>query len=980
MLMFDSDDHRLVKAVNKIRMQDNESTEKWTLLQLGQHPRGIKELTAPQELRIACAVIGILDNLSSLQSRTRLLALNTLKNEVMANDSILPLNAARVLVQIMKEFIRAEGNDRRQLELARDFRQSLRGNPRTIRKELANYHLLEIQENATHIAFDDHVHDVSTKGRKTPSHLIMDAWIKGINELTVVYYNYVKQDSVEELLIAAKELDMQVRIAIEFSAKYYDGGINILWIPEKISNSENFREFLGREDIAKLMRDGEEASEYHEKLVLKYLNIFTNESIPQIEKDLGLTLPRPDPDEFTAFVGEGQASLIHLSEYITNLITPVLKEKERAIHAQGGKTSSIVKALDKFEPEYVGRKYIEPLKEKFHVFSRASIEGMPHILELSPEELISKLNATSYSCRLALSTSGLRDWEIPEIIYRCKGSISDLEIFNLKDFVLVPGYDTELVNKFRIALNNADIGKLKSILTSCIERVLDSNPDYCNQRLEALREVRANLSELTRHYDESNLSALVGSDSAGKSKQLYGMGLAVVDSLPATAEKQLRKTKLIGRTMLPVKAKITRTLKELENNSLFSRIPLVGRFFKKWKSSWSFNDKAAYVNCNGNIITLGGLASDPNDESTIFPAIRTPWYFWRYMNTPLKNTLKVLIGFIPAFLSFKLTASWGFLSWGGAFLWFFITAGRNVIQSVTGRGGFQRSPLLSWYDYVDFTRISDSLMFTGFSVPLLDYFIKTLLLKDTLSITVGTSSIAVYAIMSGVNGIYVSSHNALRGLPAGAVYGNIFRSALAIPVAVTLNAITGGFLGIIGFSGVEVILEKWAAVISKTASDSVACLIEGLADRVRFNQIRLQDYTQKFRTFFIDCEKVDLYYPNTPAKRLFSEPEKLLGNLRQEHANLEKRLVTHILDLQYFWYYQPRAQQVLDKIIPTLSHNDRELIFSAHNLLRDKDEVEELICNEISAEDTGKILKLYQRYSEEYLSEMHSIFKKNTTA
>jgi len=39
---------------------------------------------------------------------------------------------------------------------------------------------------------DHHIHDANTKGRKNPTHLMMDAWVKGIRYLTVVYYNYVE--------------------------------------------------------------------------------------------------------------------------------------------------------------------------------------------------------------------------------------------------------------------------------------------------------------------------------------------------------------------------------------------------------------------------------------------------------------------------------------------------------------------------------------------------------------------------------------------------------------------------------------------------------------------------------------------------------------------------------------------------------------------------------------------------------------------
>jgi hypothetical protein len=132
------------------------------------------------------------------------------------------------------------------------------------------------------------------------------------------------------------------------------------------------------------------------------------------------------------------------------------------------------------------------------------------------------------------------------------------------------------------------------------------------------------------------------------------------------------------------------------------------------------------------------------------------------------------MGFIPAFLSFYLTNSWWVLAYFGAFIWFGITGVRNIVQSVLGGGGISRSPLLRWNDYVSWVRISDSLLFTGFSVPLLDYLVKTLLLDRFMGITTATNPLALYTVMAVANGIYLSSHNLFRGLPKAAVYGNFF--------------------------------------------------------------------------------------------------------------------------------------------------------------------------------------------------------------
>lgn len=56
------------------------------------------------------------------------------------------------------------------------------------------------------------MHDAHTKGRKSPTHLILDAWSKGIRRLTVVYYHHVPTVAVAELLEAAATMGVTVRL------------------------------------------------------------------------------------------------------------------------------------------------------------------------------------------------------------------------------------------------------------------------------------------------------------------------------------------------------------------------------------------------------------------------------------------------------------------------------------------------------------------------------------------------------------------------------------------------------------------------------------------------------------------------------------------------------------------------------------------------------------------------------------------------
>jgi hypothetical protein len=194
-------------------------------------------------------------------------------------------------------------------------------------------------------------------------------------------------------------------------------------------------------------------------------------------------------------------------------------------------------------------------------------------------------------------------------------------------------------------------------------------------------------------------------------------------------------------------------------------------------------------------------------------------------------------------LTFLYTQSWWFLAFYGPFIWFGITGGRNIIQAVLGGGGLRRTSMLRWNDYISWSRLCDSLMDTGFSVPLLELGVRLLLLEKGFGVTSLNAPVLLYTVMALVNGCYIAAHNSIRGFPREAIIGNLFRSVLAIPVSVSYNYI---LLHVFIASGWPVaILMEAAAVISKLASDTVAAIIEGLADKAEFSRRRDWDYQDK---------------------------------------------------------------------------------------------------------------------------------------
>jgi hypothetical protein len=316
----------------------------------------------------------------------------------------------------------------------------------------------------------------------------------------------------------------------------------------------------------------------------------------------------------------------------------------------------------------------------------------------------------------------------------------------------------------------------------------------------------------------------------------------------------------------------------------------------------------------GNIVTLGGIRSKQSKAFSFQTNMQdrdSSGFSFERLNTRLKNTLKVLLGFIPAFLTFALTKDWWVLAYLGAFIWFAITGFRNIIQSVLGGGGLRRSPLLRWNDYVSWDRITDSLLYTGFSVPLLDYAVKTVVLDRGFNITTSNQPVLLYTFMALANGLYLFSHNTFRGLPRSAAVGNLFRSILSIPIAVFLNACLFSALPAFGVVDPNAILQKWAAIISKTASDFVAGIIEGLADRHTNIHLRLRDYRQKFNRILSVYSELELLHPDVKTFNVLKTSPHKKRIARAETLEMEHVIMLHALDMLHFWMYQPQGPKRL---------------------------------------------------------------------
>jgi hypothetical protein len=122
----------------------------------------------------------------------------------------------------------------------------------------------------------------------------MDAWIKGIRRLTVIYYNHVPPEVARELLEAGAITDIRVRVGIEYCAPLRGRFVRFIWTPRGIADPSEFLDFLELPDTAQLMAEGREVSQYQQRYVLAALDESTPGTCPRSTPSSAWTWrPRP---------------------------------------------------------------------------------------------------------------------------------------------------------------------------------------------------------------------------------------------------------------------------------------------------------------------------------------------------------------------------------------------------------------------------------------------------------------------------------------------------------------------------------------------------------------------------------------------------------------------------------------------------------------------------------------------------------------
>ena len=748
------------------------------------HPRGFIKKFRKRRISIVESYAKIIGFLESGKYHERLDALKLIARHVLHSRSLeMPLNTARVQLALMKEAVKNRDNKRVQLERLRDFSISSFGKPKFIRKYLNQLNLIEVPEAGLqlkdlHMGWDSHVHDNSSYGRKTPTQLIIDAFIKGISQLTVVYNTLSEPEIIKEAIEAGHILGITVNIGLEFYVGGGDKRFHYIYLLPHFKKEKELNDYLEskKEDLNVFIEGLEETQKNRTLAITAAIQNFNLIHRPKIndgyQKGSIYYLEKLSLKDIKEIVPLKHVNRMHLGEFLYTKYQPVLFNRVLQLKAQKKRSDSLFKNNRISRLEYINlqnryqaarKEYRElnpeTLRLKYFAHPQ-SIDGLPAVFN----RLSDAFKGREYRKNIKIIHPLEHGFaQAVTVILENYQYIGHAEIYNMHDSIYRDHNELRLFTAFLDLLNHGHFNRLKEFLEG---NHIEIDKNY--------------LKQCTSFCRQEPVIPVCGSDSTGRTSYIPGMGFIFRGDLVKKQDPDY-----------------------LKNH--FTLPDFVSRMITKPGGKET-----------GEIISMGKVkeipANEIGDEKPVRPIpVKQAWY---YLNPAIKYIFYIFIGFIPAYLT---------VGWGYSLVWFGITLIRNAIADIiSGRGYHPKE----WHlKNIDFDNLSHSLFWTGFSVPLLGFVKNQFDLLYPFHPAGFLFEFAQFFFICVANGLYISAHNQFRGFDKTTVRINFFRTLLAWP-----------FAGV--FAPVGALLAAPSIVQAKFWSDFVAGLIEGWG---KFNQrIRLR--------------------------------------------------------------------------------------------------------------------------------------------
>lgn len=700
------------------------------------HVSGIKNLVYNKAIDMALLYRAICSQNRSI----RLVALARLRDEALNYQGLeMPYNTRRILIALIKETVKSGDELLRQRRYIAAFRHALSGRAYVVRTMLDELGLAEVPESGRSASavraagWDDHVYDNAGPGRKTPAQLVLDAYIKGLSRLTIVYEDFLEPEALTEALEAGRIMGISVTLGLEclVQTKQKRRLYHVLLL-EGCAGPEELKSLLGSPAFVRLRRLVESNYDEYDRVYAELVHEFNHRSLPAINYGFHTTAGELKSLSVESLRAQAKGRRIfhaHLGQLLQRRLAK-LRDQRAAIDPEAER-------LDELGAAELRKRYFDPLYGD--ILARGEFVKAEKLYAAVREVEKERGGRAVRAAFTRPLTNGL-EYCLRHLLTHA-GDLDALEVWNNR--VRREGYeeDARFLESLRRALNEGDAAAARRLLEA---RAIDGVPDE-------------DLAAAAERYRRSPLEARIGSNSDGYNHLAPGMGF-----LPRRA---LRNWRALLRSNRSAPLPITMPIPGIRVRPTESPILPLGK-----------NRAAA---------SRGRLGEAP----------RAVVFVWRDLNPAIRDSLRMAIGAALALLIGRaLSGLTGFPPSFGLFsvFWFFaITYVRNFIVDQTANHGLHPTRW-RWASF-DATNGANSVFFSLLSIPLLriveQVFDNLAFGSPGVSASMGGIGLRVlrFVLLAVVNGVYMYGHNSMRGFTAPVKRANFLRSVFAFPLAVAFS-------------------------------------------------------------------------------------------------------------------------------------------------------------------------------------------------
>jgi hypothetical protein len=505
-LTFSDEVRRTTAAINRLC---GKAPERARLFYDG-HVSGIKNLVYNKAIDMA-----LLYNATCLGDRdTRLAALARLRDEADNYQGLeMPYNTRRILIALMKETVKARGDLLQQYRYMAAFNHALSGRAYIVRTMLAELGLAEVPEATRPGAaprargWDDHVYDDAGPGRKTPAQLVLDAYIKGLSRLTIVYEDFREIEPLAEAVEAGRLMGIEVTVALECLAQGRGKSrLYHLLLLNKCGTEKELLELVESPGFRRLSRELQSSHSEHDRVYAELVRKFNKKSLPLINEGFeggAGELPPLTVESLKEQAKGRQLYRVHLGQLLLRRL-----ERLREARLRARPEAEDLAALPVSE---LRRRYFDPvsggiLEEGDFIKAGRLYQAVAEI----EEEFRERRVEVAYTRPLGNDLSTC----VGHLIANA-GGIDAIEVWNNR--VRQEGYaeKARFLEALRRALNRGDARTVASLIAEAGIEVPGG------RAIEAAAE----------RYRASPLKARIGSDSDGYNHLAPGMGFVLRDCI-----------------------------------------------------------------------------------------------------------------------------------------------------------------------------------------------------------------------------------------------------------------------------------------------------------------------------------------------------------------------------------------------------------------------------------------------------------------